>query len=145
MKQFHSLLKRSELLRDLLLGLAATVIACGFTAACHNNAHPDDKQAVYSALTSNDLASVIVDQDQGKGVIKLSGVVGSDASKTRAQQVAQQAAPGYTIDNQIKVDNAGLMGMAQPAGNSAQTTGKGQDTGVPTGAEKTKPQDARKK
>jgi hypothetical protein len=114
MRRFNRLLKRFNLLRDLLLGLTATIVACGFTAACHNNAHPDDKQAVYNSLTSHDLASVVVDQDRDKGVIKLTGVVGSPDRKDHAQQLAQQAAPGYSIDNQIRVENTGIMGMANP-------------------------------
>ncbi|HEY3707252.1 MAG TPA: hypothetical protein VGL22_19480 [Terracidiphilus sp.] len=144
MKHFQLLLKRHHLLRDLLFGVAATVLACGFTAACRTNTHPDNKQAVFDALTSHDLASVMVDQDQGKGIIKLTGVVGSPDRKDSAQQVAQQAAPGYTIDNQIRVEDIGLTSTAQPSGDSSQTTGKGQDTGAPTGAEKTKPQKAHK-
>ena len=109
MKRFSILLKRYNLLRDLVLGVAATMLACGFTAACHNSNHPDDKQAVFNSLSSHDLASVMVDQDQGKGVIRLTGVVGSPDRKDRAQQLAQQAAPGYTIDNQIQVHAAGVM------------------------------------
>jgi len=89
--------------------VAATVLACGFTAACHSASHPDDKQAVYSALDQNDLASVIVEQDRGNGVIKLSGIVGSQSRKDHAQQLAQQAAPGYTIDNQLKVDQSSVL------------------------------------
>jgi hypothetical protein len=138
MKQFHNLLNRFQLMRDLALGLAATVIACGFTAACHTS-HPDDKQAVYNSLTSHGLPSVMVDQDRGKGVIKLTGVVGSAESKDSAQQLAQEAAPGYTVDNQIRVDETGIMSMAKPTNGDQATTGKGNDTGVPDGAEKTKP------
>ena len=144
MKQFNFLLKRFDLLRDILLGLVATIAACGFTAACHNSSHPDDKQAVYSALTSSNLASVMVEQDRDKGVIKLTGVVGSADNKSRAEQVAQQSAPGYTIQNDIRVEDAGLTGMAKPGTGDYPKTGKATDTGVPAGAEKTKPQDDRK-
>jgi hypothetical protein len=99
--------------------VAATVVACGFTAACHSASHPDDKQAVYSTLDQHDLASVIVDQDRNNGVIKLTGIVGSQDRKDRAQQLAQQAAPGYTIDNQLKVDQSSILNApSTPAGNT---------------------------
>jgi BON domain len=99
MKQFHILLKRFHLLRDLVL--------CA--AAIHSNTHPDRQLAVHGALSSHALGSVTVDQDKGKGVIRLTGVVANSDSKDRAQQLAQQAAPGYTIDNQIQVNRAGLL------------------------------------
>jgi hypothetical protein len=117
---FNRFLDRFHLVRDLLLAMAATIVACGFTAACHTNAHPDDKQAVYNAMTSHDLASVTVDQDRNKGVIKLAGIVGSPDNKNLAQRLAQEAAPGYSVDNQIRVESTGLMGMAKPNATSPQ-------------------------
>lgn len=96
---------------------AATVLSCGFTAACHSN-HPDDRQAVYSALDQNDLASVVVDQDRGSGVIKLTGIVGDQGRKDHATQLAQQAAPGYQIDNELKVDRENILNSpTTPPGN----------------------------
>jgi hypothetical protein len=110
MKQFHPLLKRHQILRDLLVALAATAVSCGVGAAWHNHSHhPDTRQAIYSALTLHDLTSVTVDQDQDKGVIRLTGIVGSTSLRDLAHQLAQHAAPGYTIDNQIQVNRAGLM------------------------------------
>lgn len=112
-------MKRCNFLRDLGLAVVATLVACGFTAACQSGSHPDDKQAVYSALTSHDLASVMVEQNRDKGVMKLSGIVGSADSKNRAEQVAQQAAPGYTIDNEVQVDQAGLLDAPNGADQGA--------------------------
>jgi hypothetical protein len=109
MRRFSILLKRYHLLRDLILGVAATIIACGIAAAIHTGTHPDSRQAVHSALSTHNLASVTVDQDQDKGVIRLTGIVDSAGSRDNAQQLAQQAAPSYTIDNQIQVNRAGLM------------------------------------
>ena len=109
MKQFSILLKRYHLLRDLVLGVAATIVACGLAAAIHSHTHPDSQQAVHSALVSHSLDSVSIDQDRDKGVIRLTGTVDSTASRENAQQLAQQAAPGYTIDNQIQVNQAGLI------------------------------------
>ena len=101
-------MRRANLLWDLALAGAATVIACTFTISCNLNQRPDDKQAVYNALTAHELPSVMVEQDRDKGVIKLSGIVGSADRKDLAQQLAMQAAPGYGIDNQIQVQS-GLM------------------------------------
>jgi hypothetical protein len=109
MKQFHILLKRYHLLRDLVLCAAATAVACGVAAALHTSAHPDSQLAVHGALSSHDLDSVTIEQDQDRGVIRLTGVVPNSDSKDRAQQLTQQAAPGYTIDNQIQVNRAGLL------------------------------------
>jgi hypothetical protein len=108
MKQLKTLLKRYHLLRDLVLGLAATAISCGVAAAWHTNTRPDDVRAIYSAFHANDLTSISVDQDQQKGVIRLTGIVTSADRRDLAQQIAQQAAPDYTIDDQIQVNRAGL-------------------------------------
>jgi hypothetical protein len=109
MKQFRVLLKRHHLLRDVVLGVAATIVSCGVAAAIHTDTLPDSQQAVHSALVSHELSSVSVDQDQDKGVIRLTGIVSTPDSKDSAQQLAQQAAPRYTIDNQIQVNSAGVM------------------------------------
>ncbi|HEY2859784.1 MAG TPA: BON domain-containing protein [Terracidiphilus sp.] len=108
MKRFHILLKRHHLLRDLVVGVAATIVSCSVAAGLYSNGHPDDRQAIYHALTLHDLSSVTVDQDQNKGVIRLTGIVATSDNKDQAEQVAEQAAPGYSIDNQIQVNRAGL-------------------------------------
>lgn len=91
----------------MLVGLLALV-------GCRND-HPDEKAAVYSALDQHDLASVEVLQDRHKGVITLRGIVGSADRKTKAVALAQQAAPGYTITDQMQVNNAGLQGLEKSA------------------------------
>lgn len=114
-------LDRFHLLRDLLLAVSATVVACGFTAACNTNAHPDVKQAVYNSLDQHQLASVMVSQDRENGVIKLSGIVGSADRKDRAQQLAQQAAPGYSIDNKLQVNQTDISTTASASDQGAAT------------------------
>jgi osmotically-inducible protein OsmY len=117
--------------------VAATVLACGFTAACHSASHPDDKQAVYETLKQNDLASVTVDQDRGKGVIKLTGIVGNQERKDRAQELAQQAAPGYQVDNELTVDQTNILtSPSTPAGNKPNPT----DNRTASAVVKAKPQ-----
>ena len=118
-------MRYASLFRDLVVMVAATALACGFTAACHTASHPDDKQAVYSTLEQNDLASVIAEQDRGNGVIKLSGIVGDQSRKDHAQQLAQQAAPGYTSDNQLKVDQSSVLNApSTPAGSTPNPSAK---------------------
>ena len=94
----------------MLVGLLALV-------GCQN--HPDDKQAVYNALSQHDMASVEVFQDRRKGEITLRGIVGSADQKSQADTLAQQAAPGYTIKDQIQVQSAGLEGMEKSAQKNA--------------------------
>lgn len=99
----------SRIAGSLLLA-GATIWAAG---GCHGE-HPSREAAVYQALTQHELASVEVFQDRLRGVITLKGIVGSPNSKKQAEQLVEQAAPGYTVNNQLKVDTTGLMGMANP-------------------------------
>lgn len=85
-----------------------------------NNGHPDDRMAVYNTLDEHDLRSLTVSQDRHAGTLTLSGIVGSNERKQTAEQLAQQAAPGYSIINRIQVENTGL----QPAIQAAQKDAK---------------------
>jgi hypothetical protein len=69
--------------------------------------HPDDQAAVYKTLDQHFLSNVEVSEDRGAGVITLRGVVVTAASKAAAEQFARQAAPGYTVKNQIQVKRNG--------------------------------------
>lgn len=98
----------------VILGLSLAYSGCG------HKSHPDDRMAVYNTLDQHDLRSITVSQDRDAGTITLSGVVGSNDRKQGAQQLAQQAAPGYNIVNRIQVENAGLQGAEQTAQQNAQ-------------------------
>ena len=80
----------------LLLGGALLVAGC-------NKSYPDEKAAVDQALTSDDFGTVGVSQDRDKGVMTLRGNVANPADKTRAEKIAQRAAPDYTIANELGV------------------------------------------
>jgi hyperosmotically inducible protein len=95
----------------LLVGLLALV-------GCQN--HPDNKQAVYNALKSHDLRSVDVFQDRRKGEITLRGIVATNDTKTQAENLAQQAAPGYAIKDQLQVQSAGIEPMLKAAQKDAK-------------------------
>lgn len=100
------------------LPAAGVILAGALTiAGCHNNAsHPDDKDAVTTALKQNNLGNVDVSQDRDKGVMTLTGNVDSDQQKDLAASVTQGAAPGYTVANEIGVRppaNGGTVGAVQ--------------------------------
>ena len=96
--------------------LAATLALSG----CAHHGHPDDKMAVYNALDQHDLRSVTVSQDRGSGTITLRGIVGSNDNRQRAEQIAQQSAPGYQIVNRIQVDNTGIQSEIKSSSQKAQ-------------------------
>lgn len=84
----------------LAAGLAGAMIIAG----CNSNPHyADSKAAVNNALTQNNLGAIDVSQDRDKGVMTLTGTVPTDDQKTQAESVAKEAAPTYTIANQIAV------------------------------------------
>ncbi|HEY3625315.1 MAG TPA: BON domain-containing protein [Terracidiphilus sp.] len=89
----------------LLLGGALVIGGC-------NKSYPDEKPAVDQALTSNDFGTVGVSQDRQKGVMTLRGNVGLPGDKTRAEKIAQRAAPDYTIANEIGVRPETMPGAA---------------------------------
>ena len=97
-----------------ILGVSLAYSGCGHTG------HPDDRMAVYNSLDQHDLRSVTVSQDRNAGTITLSGIVGSPDRRQNAEQLAQQAAPGYTIVDRIQVENAGLQSEVQTAQKDMQ-------------------------
>lgn len=73
------------------------------TGCQSNQQHPDDKDAVTSSLKGNNLGDISVSQDRDKGVLTLTGNVQSQDQKQQAETLAQQAAPGYTVADEIGV------------------------------------------
>lgn len=104
----------------LLIGSTALLPATMVLSGCHSNQHPDDRMAVYNTLDKNDLRSVTVSQDRGKGTITLSGIVGSMDRRQHAEQLAQQAAPGYQIVDRLQIQSTGLQDDIQAATQKAQ-------------------------
>jgi len=109
MKQDHSpttpatMISRRVPQRPFLLGAALLMGSAMVIAGCQNKTHPDEKSAVTNSLNSNNLGSVDVSQDRDKGVMTLKGNVASADSKQQAESLAKQAAPDYTIANEIGV------------------------------------------
>jgi hyperosmotically inducible protein len=79
--------------------LAASMIVGG----CKSKTFPDEKDAVTNSLKGNNLSSIDVSQDQDKGVMTLTGNVASDDAKRQAESLTKQAAPDYSIANEIGV------------------------------------------
>ncbi len=108
-------MKMEDFRRASLL-VSSVVLAGTLTVAgCHQNAaHPDVKDAVTNSLNSNQLSNVSVSQDRDKGVMTLTGNVDSADKKSQAETLAKQAAPDYTVANEIgvrppEVANAGAV------------------------------------
>jgi hyperosmotically inducible protein len=99
--------------RQFPLGPAALLVGALAIAGCHNEpAHPDEKSAVTNSLNSNNLSAVSVSQERDKGVMTLTGNLGSDDLKSQAENLAKQAAPDYTIADEIGVRPVGEQSQA---------------------------------
>jgi hyperosmotically inducible protein len=96
-----------------------TLLGTLLLSGCNSEAkHPDVKDAVNNAMTQNNLGVVNVSQDRDKGVLTLTGDVDSSEKKVQAENVAQQAAPGYTISNEIGVRPLGAESQAKAVDSS---------------------------
>ena len=90
--------------RIWIAAICAVFVAMFALAGCNRNAqHADVKDAVDGAMTKNNLGVVKVAQDRDKGVLTLTGDVISADDKARAEGVAKDNAPGYTIANELGV------------------------------------------
>jgi hyperosmotically inducible periplasmic protein len=87
--------------KALVVSSLAGILMIG---GCNSNPrYADSKDAVNNALTQNNLGSIHVAQDRDKGVMTLTGTVPTDDQKTQAESVAKQAAPTYTVADEIAV------------------------------------------
>lgn len=102
----------------MLVAIATLLAMLVFVACNRNDQHPDVKDAVDSAMTRNDLGVVKVSQDRDKGVLTLTGDVDSADKKQQATSVAQQAAPGYAISNELGVRPMGAESQAKSVDSS---------------------------
>lgn len=120
--------KVKQILKDSLrlrFAAIAALALCGLMvlAACNENKqHPDEKDAVNNALTANNLGAVSVSQDRDKGVMTLTGDIDTQQQKDQAESVAKQAAPDYTIANEI--------GVRPPDNGQAKAVDSNLDSGI---------------
>jgi hyperosmotically inducible protein len=101
----------------LLMSSAAILAGVIAVAGCNKPSHPDEKSAVNDALKNSNLSAVDVSQDREKGVMTLKGNVDSQDLKNQAENVAKQAAPDYTIADEIGVRPPGESNAGSVASN----------------------------
>lgn len=110
-------MKNTVSYRALVLNSAAILAVTLAVAGCEKPIHPDDKSAVTDSLKNNNLSAVDVSQDREKGVMTLKGNVDSQDQKTQAESLAKQAAPEYTIADEIGVRPPGASEAGSIASN----------------------------
>ena len=80
------------------------ILAFALTIGCNTQSKSADVTGeIRHALDQAGLSDVHVNQDRDKGVITLSGNVGSDDDKSRAESIAKSDAGGQVIANEIGV------------------------------------------
>ena len=105
-----------------LLSTAALLAGLMVVAGCRNSNHPDEKSAVNDALKNNNLSAVSVSQDREKGIMTLKGNLDSQELKNQAENVAKQAAPDYTVADEI--------GVRPPGENEAGSVASNLDSAI---------------
>lgn len=108
--------------RTYLLSSAAILAGAMVVAGCNKPSHPDEKSAVNNALKNNNLSAVDVSQDRDKGVMTLKGKVDSQDLKNQAENIAKQAAPDYTVADEI--------GVRPPGENEAGAVASNLDSAI---------------
>src|SRR5215469_7996766 len=97
----------------LKITLLAAFAGMLFTGCNSNTKYPDVSGNVKKSLDASGLNQVDVSQDRQKGVLKLTGEVGSEQDKARAESLAKNEAGNQVVANEIGVE---------PRGDSAAKT-----------------------
>ena len=92
--------------------LLAVALAATFACSRRDQA-PDVSNDVRHALDQAGLNDVKVSDDRDKGVVTLSGNVGSDDDKARAESIARSAAGSQVVANEIGVRPNGDQGTTK--------------------------------
>jgi osmotically-inducible protein OsmY len=95
----------------LLVSILALVLSV--YASAQLGKRNSDEDAVKNALQQADLKGVSVSDDASKNTLTLTGTLHSEQAKERAGHVAQSAAPGRTIANEITVEPLGHESQAR--------------------------------
>jgi hyperosmotically inducible periplasmic protein len=115
-------MKLTETRHTFLLSSAAILAGAMVVAGCNKPAHPDEKAAVNDALKNSNLSAVSVSQDRDKGVMTLKGNVDSQDLKNQAENIAKQAAPDYTVADEV--------GVRPPGANEAGAVASNLDSAI---------------
>jgi hyperosmotically inducible periplasmic protein len=90
------------------------MFSIGISLACNNaQKAPDVSGDIRHALDQAGLNDVRVSQDRDKGVVGLTGKVGTDDDKARAESIARSIAGSEVISNEIGVRPNGDAGNAK--------------------------------
>jgi hypothetical protein len=98
-------MEKSALWRGIAAAAAIAAASIAFEGCA---SHPDDMVAVNDLLAKNKLLSVTPQQNRRTGVLTLTGIVDTAEQKAKAEALARQAAPEYTIDDKIRLESSGL-------------------------------------
>jgi osmotically-inducible protein OsmY len=93
----------------LIAALTALFLLVGIIGCSQQKANaPSYKDSVKQSLDNAGFKDVSVDEDRDKGVVKLTGKVGSEDEKNAAEQAAKSAAPNAVIANEISIEPKGF-------------------------------------
>lgn len=115
-------MKLTNTRHTFLLSTAAILAGAMAVAGCNKPAHPDEKSAVTDSLKNSNMSAVSVSQDRDKGVMTLKGNLDSQDLKNQAENIAKQAAPDYTVANEI--------GVRPPGANEAGAVASNLDSAI---------------
>ncbi len=101
-------------MKKLLVITLALGLLAGMSACSKQRANPPSvKENVEHSLDQAGLKDINVDEDRDKGVLTLKGKVQSEEQKAKAEEVANEAAGGMIVANEISVEPAGMEGQAK--------------------------------
>lgn len=102
-------------MKPLILTLIASLtLSIAISLACNNTRRaPDVSGTIRHALDQAGLNDVRVSQDRDKAVVSLTGKVGSDDDKARAESIARSIAGSEVISDEIGVRPNGDAGTAR--------------------------------
>lgn len=94
--------------------IASLTLSMGISLACNNaQKAPDVSGTIRHALDQAGLNDVRVGQDRDKAVVSLTGNVGSEDDKARAESIARSIAGSEVVSNEIGVRPNGDAGTAK--------------------------------
>ena len=98
--------------------------------ACTRSKNVSYKDNVQKALEQADLKDVTVSEDRDKNTITLGGKLHSDDAKQRAAEIAQSAADGSVIANEISVEPVGKESDARNIESNVDDLGFSRENGA---------------
>ena len=101
-------------MNNKVTGIILALAVAGLASGCAQDQDaPDVQEDVETALNEAGFEDVSVEQDQGRGIVTLSGEVDSEQDRQRAEQAARAAAGSMIVANEIGVRPEGAEGQAE--------------------------------